>query len=72
MQYVWIVMLVIAYIITSSIAIAMQINCGVIWIPDLDDILYDHDWWDVWLWLHELALIGLFIFSLVKFIAERS
>lgn len=67
MEYVWIVMLAIVYII--------------IWCNTIDEIKWDNvycnpfevkhwNWisfYEIWVWLHELALIVLFVFSLIKF-----
>ncbi len=72
MEYVWIGILAIAYF--------------VVWFKTLEHFSWNSPYWtpfevgdwknvsfyDVWLWLNEVAVIVLFIFSLIKFIQKWS
>lgn len=72
MEYVWIVILAIAYIITWVIFLERGQRYTFYLTPFEVGDWKKVEFFEVWVWLHELALIALFIFSVIKFIQKWS
>lgn len=70
MEYIWIVLLAIVYVVIWNNTMHEDRWRGVYWTPFEVEKWKKVGFYEIWVWLHEIALIVLFIFSVIKFIQK--